>query len=64
MAMTTTTTTVATTTPKPQASESEAMLRQLLTAQQGLISARQLDGLLDRYAAAALVGRPGAGSAR
>src|SRR4051812_41123824 len=54
--------TAMTTTTSPQPSDHEAQLRQLLVAQKGLRSARELDGLLDRYAAAALVGRPGARS--
>ena len=49
-----------TTIPKPQTQGNEAQLRQLLLAQK--VSAAELDGLLDRYAAAALAGRPGARS--
>ena len=51
-----------TTTPNAQARNDEAQLRQLLLAQRGLIAARELDGLMDRYAADALVGRPAARS--
>jgi hypothetical protein len=56
--------TAMTMTTNPQASDNETQLRQLLVAQKGLTSARELDGLLDRYAAAALVGRPRASSPR
>jgi hypothetical protein len=47
-----------TTTPNTQACNEQAQLRQLLLAQRGLIAARELDGLMDRYAADAVVGRP------
>jgi hypothetical protein len=53
-----------TTTTNPQTPNHEAQLRQLLVAQKGLMVARELDALLDRYAADALVGRPGARSPR
>jgi hypothetical protein len=50
------------TTSNTHARNDEAQLRQLLVAQRGLIAARELDGLMDRYAADAVVGRPGARS--
>jgi hypothetical protein len=51
-----------TTTTQPQANGNETQLRQLLIAQQ--VCVRELDGLLDRYAAAALVGGPGTSPSR
>ena len=47
-----------TSTTKMPAPNSEAQLRELLVAQKGLVAARELDALMDRYAADALVARP------
>jgi hypothetical protein len=49
-----------TSTTNPPAPASEAQLRELLVTHKGLIAVRELDGLVDRYAADALVGRRGA----
>ena len=48
-----------TSTINPPSPASEAQLRELLVIQKGFTAARELDGLMDRYAADALVGRPG-----
>ena len=53
------------TTTTPQPLDQEAQLRQLLVvARSGVVTTRELDGLMDRYAADAVVGRPGIRSQR